>query len=90
MKYISDEIKNKVTISDLKAVKSDLIESTDLKTNTLESHLKKYSLKSDLHALRTIHQGYCSEIEFKFQKMLAKIDEAVKTSSDSLSQWFNN
>ena len=29
MKYLSDELRNKVTISDLKSVKMDLIESTD-------------------------------------------------------------
>jgi hypothetical protein len=57
MKYLSDDLKNKVTVSDLKAVKTDLIESTDLKTNTLESHLKRYSLKSELHALKMIQEG---------------------------------
>jgi hypothetical protein len=57
MKYLSDDLKNKVTVSDLKAVKTDLIESTDLKTNTLESHLKRYSLKTELHALKMIQEG---------------------------------
>ena len=57
MKYLSDDLKNKVTVSDLKAVKTDLIESTDLKTNTLESHLKRYSLKSELHSLKMIQEG---------------------------------
>ena len=57
MNYLSDELKNKVTVSDLKAVKTHLIESTDLKTNTLESHLKHYSLKSELHALKMIQEG---------------------------------
>lgn len=54
MNYLSDELKNKATNADLKLVKSDLIESTDIMTNSVSDNLKRYSLKSDLQALKQI------------------------------------
>jgi len=85
MKYLSEELKNKATNADLRLVKRDLIESTDLKTDTLSDNLKRYCLKSDMQALKQTLEDFINESEFKHQTALSKIDTASKLTTETLT-----